>query len=264
MSRVMATALAAVLLVASVRPAAAAMATFDAAAVQKAATQIKELGKQLKELRLQNEQMQKTLNAIGDAGKITLPMVNMKKLRRQLDRDLQCLIPDWQVIMPSVEWQDIELPSLCDRTRFYKETLLANPDANRDRDRDRDRAHHDYRTSDSGLSEEFVRVLKDRRKAFLADALTKSLAHADQSEETVGTLTESTADLESTAAGAQSQNERLAVIAQGQVLEIRALTTLTQIMAQMQRMQAAFFLQAGIEPTYEAKTADDAGPDAEN
>src|SRR3546814_15049883 len=79
----------------------------------KLVNQIKKLQDQLTELQKANGLLNDQLNALGRAGQISVPMVNMDRLASRLRQDAQCLAPDLQKLMPDVESDDATFGSIC-------------------------------------------------------------------------------------------------------------------------------------------------------
>jgi len=219
------------------------MAVVDASAIQKLTSQLNELKRQFEELARINAQLQDQIRALGAAGRISLPMLNVERLGRQFRRDLSCLTPDWQALMPRVDLDEVNLGSICGRTAFFRSTLFV----------DRERLR---RAPGPAARTEELRRVKERRVAVLVDAVTKSLSQADQNQEAVEELADATDDLERTIDTAETVNDRLAAIAQGQAVVARAQALTVQILAQMQRADAAFYLNT-------ATSIEDTPPDAE-
>lgn len=221
-----------IFLAVAVRPTEAAMSVVDSAAIAKLSAQLSELRKQFEELAKVNEQLQSTLDAIGDAGRITLPTANLTNLARQFQSDLQCMTPDWQSLMPRIDFDEVDLGSICKASRFYRDSLFVDRKALE-------------RAGTWDEQNELRRHTEERRDNVLIDAATKSLAQADQNQENATALSKAADDLANTVKTAKNQNERLAVIGQGHVLNARAQAKIIQVLSQMQRADAAFYLKAG-------------------
>ena len=103
----------------------AAMAVTDSAAIAKLAQQINEMRKQMEELVAIKREAEATAQALGDAGSVILPAVDLARLGYQLHRDMACLMPNWEGLMPTVEFEDIHLQDICSRRDFYRQTLFA-------------------------------------------------------------------------------------------------------------------------------------------
>src|SRR3546814_5511426 len=95
----------------------------DQAAIGKLVDQINALKQQLAELQKANGLLNDQLNALGRAGQISVPMVNMDRLASRLRQDAQCLAPDLQKLMPDVEYDDATFGSICAAGDAYRKSL---------------------------------------------------------------------------------------------------------------------------------------------
>src|SRR3546814_17745830 len=89
----------------------------------KLVNQIKKLQDQLTELQKANGLLNDQLNALGRAGQISVPMVNMDRLASRLRQDAQCLAPDLQKLIPDVEYDDATLGSICAAGAAYRKSI---------------------------------------------------------------------------------------------------------------------------------------------
>ena len=241
----------AVLLLAAAPPARAAMAVVDATAIQQLTTQLNQLRKQFGELVEINGQLKATVNAIGAAGKITLPGVDLARQARRFRRDSACLLPDWRSLMPTVDFDDLDLVSICRRSQFYASTLFA------------DRAAlGKLKSWDDRVA--LQNTVEDRRRRLLLDATTKSLAQADENTQSAADLTRAADELEAALDAAQTSQDRQTVMARAQTLNVRALGAIVLILSQMQRADAAWYVKAGLRKAVDlpkdGKTPDPQAP----
>ena len=213
-------------------PAWAEYPVIDASALEKATQQLSEMKKQLEELQAFNDKLQAQLNAIGEAGQITVPLFNMAKVGSQLRQDAQCLIPDLSKLMPSVSFEDINFGSICEAAAAYRQTLWVDPTTKRS-----------LRYSErQKLREE----LEQRRENILVDITSKALAQGDIAADTALQLNEAADEHERNVQATKQSNERLNLIPQGQVMIARGLAQQNQILATMLKLQAAFIMKAGV------------------
>ena len=224
------------------RLAGAAMAVVDATAITKLTAQLNQLKRQYDEVVEVNKNLQREINAIGEAGRLVLPVANMTRIGFQLRSAKSCLIPDLTRMLPSVDFDDVDLGDLCRRSNFYRDTMFATREA----------------FEQEGVSASTVRSRAlERRRTVLADAVMGARAQSDQSHEDLESLALAADDLARTAGNAQTMNDRLAVIAQGQAVNARGLAVMVQILSQMQRQDAAYYLAT-------ATSIEDAPPPAED
>ncbi len=211
----------------------ASMAVIDATAVGKLTDQLSKLQQQIDQLTKMSATLQDQINAIGKAGQISLPILNIAKIGSRLRQDIQCLKPDFSRLMPDVNLADMQWNSICQGSAAYRDTLFINPD-----DLVGLPSWKDRRTA--------LKKIEDRRRRILEDITSKGLAQGDTAARDVEHLNRAADDLEVSITGAATQNDRLAAIAQGQVIIARALAQQNQILATLLKVQSAFALQAGV------------------
>ena len=233
-------------LLASMIPVQAQMAVIDTAAIGKWSEQINAMTDQTE---ISTEQLsgindislsaKDTVDAIGKAGSITLPFANMVKLGSQLRRDAMCLLPNLEDLMPDLSFEDLSWNGICQSADLYRQSLFMEEDDGQAGDNDtprqslaRTRAKHN--------------AVRDRRTALLQDSVLKGLSGGDIGVKSSEELLDASDELESSAGGATTQNERLAVIARGQVLIVQALAQQNQLLAQLLKVQSMEALEAGL------------------
>ena len=221
----------AVILTSCPNPARAAMATVDSAAIAKLTQQINEMRRQMEELVAIKQEMEDAVSAVGEAGSVVLPAVNIARLSHQLRRDLSCLMPNWEGLLPTLSFEEIDLENICSRRDFYRQSLFTGGD--------------EFGEMSLPDQNDHIRLVRERWARVLADAVAQSLAQADQSLEEGDAVAKVADELGRSAESADTANERLAVIAQAQAGMLRALAKIIQILAQMQRADAAFYLKTG-------------------
>lgn len=222
----------------------AAMAVTDGGALVEAKLRLAELKKQLSELNDMKNQLQDQINAIGEMGTITVPMINLPKIAGQLVSDAQCLMPDFEGLIPSLDLEELEFGSICDGSNNYKKILWISP-------------KEEAKLKGSERLERYEEI-RQRRETFLVEAAADGMAQADMALEGALDLNETAAEIESAAAAANNTNSRLAVIAQAQAVLIRAGSQTNQLLAQQLRIQATFAMAAGVDVTNAlADTEDD-------
>lgn len=201
----------------------------DARAIAKAGEQINQLKKQIGELQKMKKGLQDQLSAIGKMGQINLPIMNLAKLGQSIAKTVQCSLlnkDDLMRMMPSLSFEDIDIGSVCQGRQIYGNILFGSQD-------------EIDKVTDLNNQNALIGVIKKRRQNLLEDAATRSLALADvamkESEET----SEAVNELEAAGTDAKHQNDRLAVIAKGQLSIIRGIAQTNQLLAMMLKQQSA-------------------------
>lgn len=231
----------------------AAMAVVDTGAIAQLAQQMNKLQEQVDQLRQQTEwldtlstQVQDQINAIGEMGQLTLPTLNLQKLTGQVMRDAQCLKPDFEKLMPGLSADALDFDSICGGSHAYEKALWFDPNdpeswALPDGMEWNASANADEKWRMRGRARQIVEA---RRRAVAKDAASKGLAQADlASGETAETNQKATEELEAATLAATTQQDRLAVIAQGQVLSNRQLVQQNQLLAQLLKVQSAMLME---------------------
>jgi len=91
-----------------------------------------------------------------------------------------------------------------------------------------------------------IATIETRRENILSDAAEKGLAQADMTTKKVKITNKAIDDVETAAKAAENQNERLAAIAQAQIVTARAIAQQTLFLAQMLKIQSALAIKAGV------------------
>ena len=210
-----------------VKSAKAAQPVFDSQGAITAGKQLTEMRKQLEAMQEANQALHDQLTAFGAGSTIRLIGIDQAAFGSQIVKNFQCLIPDLESLMPRVEFDTVDFGDMCQRADVYGQTLTVDP----------------ARLQNSSVVErEQARTrVKFRRAAILEDSVLKGLGSADQAFEESNVLNEEADTLSSEADSAENMNERLAVIAKGQVLLVRAMAQNNQLLAQLVKQQAAYY-----------------------
>lgn len=175
--------------------------------------------------------VQEQVDAIGALGQIHLPFVNLVKTANQLKADAQCLLVDWEKMIPDLHLDDLDFASICSARSGYAKALLFDP--------------ADAEGLDWQEQEEARKAVKKRRERVMLSAAVDGLAHATvATNRGVQDAEAATAELDAAARAAEDVNTRLAVIAQGQVLISRQLATQNQLLASLLKVQSSMAVQS--------------------
>ena len=227
-------------------PAQAQMAVIDTAAIGKWSEQINKMTEQTE---IGSEQLdgindisltaKDTVDAIGKAGEISLPIINAAKLGSQVRKDAMCLMPDLEGLLPDLSFDDLNWSGICSAVPSYRGSLFIDP---------ADTAETEG--GDAALSGEELRVrrreINERRQTLLEDSVVKGLAGGDIANQSSEELVNASDELQQNVSGAKTQNDRLATIAQGQVLIVRAIGQQNQILAQLLKLHSLIALKSGL------------------
>lgn len=227
----------------------AAMAVIDATAIGKLAEQLNRLQQQLDQLREQtgwlntmSDQIQDQIDAVGKMGKITLPSLDLETVADRIRRDVQCLAPDLSGLMPGIEEEDLEFASICEGRALYEKALWFDPEKIADEDDEAPTAEERWADIDEAQT-----VIEARREVMTRDVAAGGMAAGDLAATVGASEAERAADgLETAAASARTEQERLAVIARGTVLSNKQLVQQNQLLAQLLKVQSTMLMQMSV------------------
>lgn len=216
------------------RPATALDEVIDHSAIAKLADQLTILRKQLDTMTDELAVARQQANAIGRMGQISIPMVNLARVASRLRQDAQCLAPDMDRLMPGLNLDDQGWGSICQASIGYRGALWLDP------------------RKMKGLpwekQEEVRRAVETRRTNVAVDVASKGMAQGDMAARGGEDMNKVAADLEAAVNAATNQNEWLAAIAQGQVVNARAQVQQTQLLAQILKVQSTWMALTALPP----------------
>lgn len=237
--------LSASLVMSFMNPSSATMATLDAAAVAKAVEQLNALKEQIEVVNDVRDTIDEQLKTIGEFGKITLPIFNTIKMGNQLKKDMQCLMPDWKQLMPELNFDEQSF-SICDKSSFYRDSLFVDPIKIGGESVFGDPTKKGAHSTDWRKWEAERQKVTNRRFAVLHDTVTNGLGQADMVTQNTEVNSKSIDDLQASVDSAQTEQDRLQTIAQGEVINARIGNQRNQILGQLLKVASAFVLEAGI------------------
>lgn len=218
----------------------------DQAAIAKASEQLAEAKRQL-DVALQQlttlkdqlsfltkirETVDNTFKAIGSMASITLPIANLTKLKGTIDSSLGCL-PDPKNLIPDVDFKDVDFGSLCGARTGFSQSLILNPD--------------EMRKLPVDEQNQKRRIVRDRRDKLHANAAIEALSMGTISgKDSVAAINRTADELQVSATSAKTVNDRLALIAQIELAQLRAQADLLSIQAAALRLSAAAEIKRGI------------------
>ncbi len=237
--------------------AAADMPTIDLTAVHQLMDELNTLNQQL-QTSLQSLNVLQSVsgfvgdvrNTLGSVTHLTLPIPNLRNMATQIRGDMQCLMPSgvgW-----GIKLEDINLGSICDTASQYRGALFVDT----------------LKTAAQGLSggtsfkalDQARQTVEARRNALMSDTVVRSLAQSDVQQQQATNLNNAADDLQSSLDGAQTVQDRLHVLAQIQITQVRAQAAQNQILAQALREEAARDLATGgLSPDLTTSSTDTAG-----
>lgn len=173
-----------------------------------------------------------TLSSIGQVGNLSIPSINFEQLKSSVTSDMSCLIPDYESLMPSIKFDDVEFGSICDRGDAYKSGLVATPSS-----------------LTNSTWEEKAKIQKSihaNRVATITDATVKGLGQSDEAQETAATTLQTAEEYKSAGANATTVNDRLQVLIELNVAQLVTQAQTNQLLAQMLKVQASQALNNGV------------------
>lgn len=173
-----------------------------------------------------------TLSSIGEVGNLSIPSLNFQSLASSVSGDMACLVPDYEQLMPSINMEDVDFGSICDRSNAYKSGLVATPDS--------------LTSATWAEKAEIQKSVHENRTATITDATLKGLAQSDQAHETAVKTLETAQEYKSAGESAVTVQDRLQVLIE---LEVASLTTqaqTNQLLAQILKVQSSNALNNGV------------------
>ena len=213
----------------------AAQRVFDLQGSKDAVDQLNTMKEQIEVVKETNATMENTLTAVGSAATITLP--SFDDLKRQIIRGAQCLLPDLEYLMPTIEFENVDIGDICRRSNVYKETLSLDTS--------------DLVSLTPAQRETRRNQVRTRRKTLFTNSVFNSTAAGDSGIEESTMLIELADSLSSQADAATNMNERLAVANEIAIAQLRATAQTNQLIAQQLRLQSLYYTEFGLDVTAE-------------
>lgn len=226
-------------------PAYALDEVIDQAAIAKLVQQLNEMKKQLDEMKKSNAFLNDQLEAIGRVGQITIPALNATKIGNRLRQDALCLAPDFEKLLPGVEFENANWMSICQAGDGYRQSMWLDPNK--------------IKTSPWSTQSQKRREIEKRRHDIGVDVASKGMGQGDIAVKGAEDTNKSVEELESAMNAAKSENERLAVISQGLVVIARAEAQQTQLLAQLLKVQSTWFTLTALPPDSRLAAEDQPG-----
>ena len=212
-----------------------AQPTFDLQNFTTATDQLNVLREQIEVVKETNATMENTLTAVGSAATITLP--SFDDLKRQIVRGAECLLPDLEYLMPTVDFENVDIGDICRRSSVYRDTLSLDPS--------------DLVNLSPVQRETRRNEVRTRRTAIFRDSVFSSTAAGDSGIEESTKLLDLADSLSQQADAATNLNEREAVNNKIAIAQLQATAQTNQLLAQLLRLQALYYTESGIKITNE-------------
>lgn len=232
--KALATALAFSAVVSVASPATALDQVIDQAAIAKLGEQLTKMQQQIDALTAIMNATRQQANAIGKMGQISIPMLNLARVASRLRQDSECLMPNFEKLMPGVDMDEVSWGSICHAQSGYRTALWLDPKK--------------MKGQPFAKQEQMRREVETRRINVGVDAASKASGQADMAIRGGEDMNKAATDLETAVLAAKESNEWLASIAQGQVVIARAQIQQTQILAQLLKVQATYMTLTALPP----------------
>ena len=207
----------------------AAWTVFDPSAVAKLTSQLNELKKQIIELQSIKSGITDQVKAVGKAGQIAVPLLNLAKLEGQIRKTAQCSLltkEDFEKMLPGLKFEEFDMGSVCNARNIYRKALFPSSE--------------DYKTAKTAMQKtQLGGEVRARRTVMVVDTSTNALAFADVTLKGAEEYTDAVNELEAAADSASTSNDRLAVVAKGQALIAKGIAQTNQLLAMMLKQQTA-------------------------
>jgi hypothetical protein len=127
--------------------------------------------------------------------------------------------------MPGLDFSEIDLGSICGARDFYKKGLFIDP--------------ADLNSLTNRQRTNLKKLILRRRENVASESVLRALGTATTALEINKEYNASIEDLKSAGDGANTQNERLAMIASGQVLIAQGIAQTNQLLSQLLKLEAS-------------------------
>ena len=144
-------------------------------------------------------------------------------------------MPNLEYLMPTVDFENVDIGDICRRSNVYKETLSLDSS--------------DFVNLSPKQRETRRNQVRTRRKTLFTNSVFDSTAAGDSGIEESTKLLETTDGLEEQLNAATNMNERLAVLGQIAIAQLQGTAQTNQLLAQQLRLQSLYYTQFGLDVT---------------
>lgn len=198
----------------------------------KAVEQLETAQSQLDTLNNVKSQIDEQLAAFGEMGTLNVPSLNFVKIASQLSSDINCLVPDYEQLMPQIKTDEIDIGSICSRGSAYKKGLLASP--------------KELKEKKPREQLEVLSEIRTNRLRVITDATTKGLAQADMAIEASADTVKAAQEYKAAGAAAQTVNDRLQVLIEIAAADLQSQARIEQINAQILKVISAMSVRMAL------------------
>ncbi len=202
----------------------AAMSVFDSTAYVKLVDQLNKLTTMIDSINEVSKFAKDTVKAIGEFGRIIVPFTTLKNIGDQLKRDAQCLLPNLEDLMPSLELKNVNF-SICGGKSIYKETLFMNEE--------------DFNKLSTPEQNRIVREIQKFRQNILNDATMSGLSQSDIAQKNAKTHLNAAEELEALGNAAMDERTQAAIKIKGLALIAKGQAQANQLLASLLRVTSA-------------------------
>ncbi len=147
------------------------------------------------------------------------------------------MLPDLEYLMPTVEFENVDIGDVCRRSNVYKETLSLDSS--------------DFVNLSPAQRETRRNQVRNRRKTLFTNSVFNSTAAGDSGIEESTKLLETADSLSEQADAATNMNERLAVNNKIAITQLQATAQTNQLLGQLLRLESLYYTQFGLDVTAE-------------
>jgi len=210
-------------------------AVIDTAAIAKLTDQLTKMQKQIEVLTDVSGKIQEQIDAAGKFGQITLPIVSAAKIASQVRQGLVCLRPDFSKLMPNIDFEELNMDTICQASNVYEQTLWVDP-----------KKLNKIPTWQERNAA--IQAVRDRRERILQDAASKGLATADIASKESEDTNKAADEIDAAADSATNQRAQLRVLQKALAMLMRGQAKEQQIQAQQLKVMSAVAIKMGVPP----------------
>ena len=174
--------------------------------------------------------VQDQINAIGKLGQVSLPMTNIDSLKRSVEREAMCLLPDISKIFPRISFKEFDLSSVCTARKSYSEALFFDLEK-LEKTLGRAATWEDQKRASLAIDQ--------TRRQLMRETSSSSLAAGHVMSAKIGPETRRSIDaLEAATGNATSLQERLAISNKQTSLLLRQMERQNSILSEIRTLMA--------------------------
>lgn len=175
-----------------------------------------------------------TFQAIGEAGSLSIPDFAGLNMQGELLRNLKCLGLNYEDMFPSLNLDGLNLSTICQVKDLYRSALWVDEEK--------------YLALPPSEQNKMIKELERTRQSLFNQTVSNGISQADIGAQGVDVTIKAANEASNNVRSATTQNDRLNVIAQNQVLILREMANQKAIAAQNLKVNSLLAMKMGVAP----------------